>query len=275
MPFVEISLARGKSPEYLEAVSQSVHDAMVTELKMKSKDRFQLIRQYGAGEMVFERDFRGGPRSEDWIVFRITDGVDRGPQAKRALYRTLVQLLGERTGVRPADVFVMLDAATVDDFSFADGVPGSDVAASEALDADTAVHGRRGEYAKREMTYAVTELFERRDSSLVVPMLSDDFVLTVPTSLPYGGAYIGAEAFAKFFSGTPGGNAVWESFEVHVDRVTATGDYVIVQLTNTAVPVATGKPVIFQNLWLFETSRGRFTRTQLYADTAAATGTAA
>ena len=33
--------------------------------------------------MVFNRSFRGGPRSGDWIVFTITDGLERGERAKR------------------------------------------------------------------------------------------------------------------------------------------------------------------------------------------------
>src|SRR5690242_9771440 len=69
MPFVNMSLARGKSGEYIEAVSRAVHDALVAELHMRPEDEFQLIRQHEPGEMVFNRDFRGGPRSDDWIVF--------------------------------------------------------------------------------------------------------------------------------------------------------------------------------------------------------------
>jgi Tautomerase enzyme len=57
MPFVNISLAHGKSGEYLEAVSRAVHDALV---------------------------------------------------AERRFYKTLVRLLQEGPGVRPADVFVMM-----------------------------------------------------------------------------------------------------------------------------------------------------------------------
>jgi phenylpyruvate tautomerase PptA (4-oxalocrotonate tautomerase family) len=43
MPFVNISLARGKSGEYLEAVSRAVHDALVAEFHMTPEDDFQLI----------------------------------------------------------------------------------------------------------------------------------------------------------------------------------------------------------------------------------------
>ena len=82
MPFVNISLARGKSGEYLEAVSRAVHSALVAELHMTPEDDFQLIHQHEAGELVFNRNFRGGPRSGDWIVFTITDGLDRGERAK-------------------------------------------------------------------------------------------------------------------------------------------------------------------------------------------------
>src|SRR6201995_1895317 len=131
MPFVNISLARGKPAEYLEAVSRAVHDALVTELHMKPEDEFQLIRQHEPGEMVFNRNFRGGPRSDDWIVFTITDGLERGEPAKRKFYKTLVRLLEEGPGVRPADVFVMMSFTPPENFSFADGVIVTDLATAE------------------------------------------------------------------------------------------------------------------------------------------------
>ena len=148
MPFVNISLARGKSGEYLEAVSRAVHDALVAELHMKPEDDFQLIRQHEAGELVFNRNFRGGPRSDDWIVFTITGGLDRGERAKRRFYKTLVRLLQEGPGVRPADVFVMMTVTPPENFSFADGVTGTDVAAAEALDAAARARGSRETYTK-------------------------------------------------------------------------------------------------------------------------------
>src|ERR1700748_565355 len=131
MPFVDISLARGKSAEYLEAVSRAVHDALVTELHMKPEDNFQLIHQHEQGQLVFNRNFRGVPRSDDWIVLTITDGLNRGERAKRRFYKTLVRLLEEGPGVRPADVFVMMTVTPPENFSFADGVIVTHVAAGE------------------------------------------------------------------------------------------------------------------------------------------------
>ncbi|WP_405824080.1 hypothetical protein OG705_28785 [Streptomyces sp. NBC_00838] len=51
-------------------------------------------------------------------------------------------------------------------------------------------------------------------------------------------------------------------------------DHLTVQLTNTGVLRATGKKVVFENLWLFDTAHGRITRAQLYADTAVVTNPA-
>jgi ketosteroid isomerase-like protein len=222
MPFVNISLARGKSGEYLEAVSRAVHDALVAELHMTPEDDFQLIHQHDAGELVFNRNFRGGPRSDDWIVFTITDGVT-----------------------------------------------GTDAVVAEALDTAAKAPGSRETYTKAEMAYAITELLGHRDSSRILPMLRQDFVLKIPATLPYGGEFTGPEAFAKFFAGTPGGAEVWESFDVHVDQVIESADYLVAQLTNRAVLKATGKTVVFQNVWLFEVAGGRLVSAQLYADTAA------
>jgi ketosteroid isomerase-like protein len=156
-----------------------------------------------------------------------------------------------------------------ENFSFADGVTGTDVVAAEALDTAAKAPDSRETYTKAEMAYAITELLGHRDSSRILPMLRQDFVLKIPATLPYGGEFTGHEPFAKFFAGTPGGAEVWESFDVHVDQVIESADYLVAQLTNTAVLKATGKTVVIQNVWLFEVASGRLVSAQLYADTAA------
>ena len=269
MPFVNISLGRGKSGEYLKAISRAVHDALIAELHIRPEDEFQIIYQHEPGEMRFTRNFRGGPRSDDWIVFTITDSLERGERAKRRFYKTLVRLLEQGPGVHPADVFVMMTVTPPENFSFADGVAGTDVAAAEALDAAAKAPGSRETYTIAEIVYAITELLGHANSSRILPMLHHDFILKIPATLPYGGQFTGPEAFAKFFAGTPGGAAVWESFDVHVDQVIECADYLVAQLTNTAVLKVTGKAVVFQNAWLFEVASGRLVSAQLYADTAA------
>src|SRR5215813_11168139 len=113
------------------------------------------------------------------------------------------------------------------------------------------------------MTYAVTQLFQDQQRGRILPMLSEDVVLTLPATLPYGGEFTGRAAFDDFFAKSPAGSAVWKSFDIVVDGVIASDDHSIARLTNTAVPRATGKEMVFQNLWLFGVAGGRIVSVQL------------
>jgi ketosteroid isomerase-like protein len=272
MPFVDISLARGKSHEYLEGVSTAVHEALVAEFGMQPDDRFQLVHQYEPDEMIFSRSFRGGPRSSDFIVFTITAGVDPSELAKRRFYKTLVKLLGEGPGVKPADVFVMIHVTPPVNFSFADGVAASEVAAAEALDRAGTRPGARDTYTKTEMVDAITQLFKANDRSRMVSMLRDDFVLKVPKSLPYGGEFIGPDAFDAFFARVVGASDYYESFVTDLARIIEGEDHLIAAITINGKAKKSGKSLFAENMWVFDIAGGNFVRAQLYADTAVALG---
>ena len=121
MPFTRISLLEGKSPEYLKAVSDSLHKAMVEAFNVPADDRFQAIHQHRPGEFVFDRNYFGGPRSDDFIVFAITIGRPRDAETKQAFYKRLVTLLEEAPGVRPEDVMIIISTSSRDEWSFSNG----------------------------------------------------------------------------------------------------------------------------------------------------------
>jgi hypothetical protein len=123
-----------------------------------------------------------------------------------------------------------------------------------------------------DIAHALTELFEHRDTTHVLPMLAEDFTLKVPASLPYGGTFVGPEPFTKLFAGTPGGGEMWESFEVNVERILQADDHLVVQMVNRAVPKGGSEERVLENLWLFITDGDRIASAQIYADTAAARG---
>lgn len=125
MPFTRISLLAGKSLEYLGAVSDSLDRALVECFEVPEKDRFVAIHQHQPGELIFDRHYCGGPRSDDYIFFHITTGMVRSPETKAAFYQRLVDNLAVSPGVRPEDVMVSIVNATFDDWSFSDGVMAS------------------------------------------------------------------------------------------------------------------------------------------------------
>lgn len=122
MPFTRISLLRGKSPDYLQALSDNLHRAMVETFDVPPTDRFQAIHQLEPNELVFDRTHLGGPRSDGYVFFQITIGKPRSTEVKKTFYRRLVSLLADAPGLRPEDVMVNIVTTSREDWSFADGI---------------------------------------------------------------------------------------------------------------------------------------------------------
>ncbi|MBB3233928.1 tautomerase family protein [Phyllobacterium endophyticum] len=121
MPFTRISLLEGKSPEYLKSVSESLHKALVEAFNVPADDRFQAIQQFRPGELIFDRNYFGGPRSDDFMMFAINIGRPRDAATKQAFYKRLVTLLAEAPGVRPEDVMIIISTSSRDEWSFSNG----------------------------------------------------------------------------------------------------------------------------------------------------------
>ncbi|NWB96309.1 tautomerase family protein [Pseudomonas gingeri] len=121
MPFARISLHRGKSAEYLRQLSEALHEALVECFEVPPTDRFQVIHQHERGELIFDRDYLGGPRSDDFVLIAITAGRVRDTDTKQRFYQRLVERLGMAPGIDPEDVMVVITTTQADEWSFAGG----------------------------------------------------------------------------------------------------------------------------------------------------------
>jgi phenylpyruvate tautomerase PptA (4-oxalocrotonate tautomerase family) len=122
MPFVRISLLKGKSPDYLRALADTIQRALVETFDVPENDRFQAIHQHEPGELIVDRTYLAGPRSDDFVYVSITTGRPRSADMKGALYRRLVDLLAVSPGLRPEDVMVVVSESTPADWSFGNGI---------------------------------------------------------------------------------------------------------------------------------------------------------
>ncbi|MBB4439766.1 MULTISPECIES: tautomerase family protein [Rhizobium] len=122
MPFVRISLRKGKSPDYLKALSDNIQHALVDTFDVPENDRFQTIHQHDENELIFDRTYLAGPRSDDFVYISITIGRPRTAETKKALYRRLVDLLAQSPGLRPEDVMIVISTSAPEDCSFGDGI---------------------------------------------------------------------------------------------------------------------------------------------------------
>lgn len=121
MPYARISLHRGKSAEYLKALSQGLHDALVESFEVPASDRFQVIHQHDEGELIFDPDYLGGPRSHDFVLIAITAGRPRNTETKQRFYRELVDRLSLAPGIDPEDVMVVITTTAAEEWSFGGG----------------------------------------------------------------------------------------------------------------------------------------------------------
>lgn len=121
MPFTRISLIKGKSPEYLQAVSNSLHAALVEVFDVPADDRFQVIQQVEAHELIFDLHYMGGPRTDDYMLINVIAGKPRSRETKRAFFERAVEKLAASPGVRPEDVMIVIQTANSDEWSLSSG----------------------------------------------------------------------------------------------------------------------------------------------------------
>jgi 4-oxalocrotonate tautomerase len=121
MPLVRISLREGKSEAYRRAIGEGVHRAMVETINVPPHDRFQVITEHSAADLIYDPTYLGIARTDDVVFVQITLNAGRTVEQKRALYARIAGLLAENPGVRPQDVLINLVEVPRENWSFGNG----------------------------------------------------------------------------------------------------------------------------------------------------------
>lgn len=121
MPLVRISLRQGTSPAYRQAIADGVHRAMIESLAIPPDDRFQVINEYSAENLLYDPGYLGVQRSDRLIFVQITMSAGRKPQQKRKLYKRMAEILAESPGLRPQDLVINLVEVSWENWSFGNG----------------------------------------------------------------------------------------------------------------------------------------------------------
>ena len=121
MPLVRISLREGTAPEYRKAIAEGVHQAMVEAMAVPAKDRFQVISEYKAGDLIYDEDYLDVKRSDKIVFAQVTLSTGRKPGQKRALFKRMAELLAKSPGLRPEDLLVNLVEVSWENWSFGKG----------------------------------------------------------------------------------------------------------------------------------------------------------
>jgi len=121
MPLVRIDLARGKPSDYRRAVGEVVYDAMRTTLNVPEDDRFQIINEHPAENLIIDPGYLGIARTADCILIQITLNDGRTVEQKRAFYKAVADGLQQRVKLRREDVFISLVEVRKENWSFGNG----------------------------------------------------------------------------------------------------------------------------------------------------------
>jgi 4-oxalocrotonate tautomerase len=122
MPLTRVALRRGKSAEYKRAILDGVHAALREIFNVPDNDRFMLIDEYDAENILHSYEYPDIPHSDDLVIIQLTVNNTRTVEQKKALYVRIVENLTERPGVRQEDVLINLVEVAKENWSFGAGL---------------------------------------------------------------------------------------------------------------------------------------------------------
>ena len=121
MPLVRVSLRRGKSPQHIAAIRNSIYRAMIESFNVPKNDRFIVVHQHDAEEFDYDPNYLDIARTDDLVIIQISCNNTRTVEQKKAFYKYTAELLSKEPGLRPQDVFINLLETAKENWSFGNG----------------------------------------------------------------------------------------------------------------------------------------------------------
>lgn len=117
MPLVRIDIVKGRTAAQRRSLGDAVHRALVETIGVPEKDRFQVVGEHEANELVYDRNYLGIKRTDGVVIIQITLSSGRTLEEKRRLYRRITENLAY-LDVRPEDVWINLVETARENWSF-------------------------------------------------------------------------------------------------------------------------------------------------------------
>ena len=122
-PLVRVSLRKGKPAAYRKAILDGIYEAMRSSFDVPEEDRFMVVSEHGAGDLVFPQEGYLGIKYTPGIVFiQITWNAGRTTDVKKAFYKKVAEDIHAKTGIRREDVWINLVEVSPENWSFGNGV---------------------------------------------------------------------------------------------------------------------------------------------------------
>jgi hypothetical protein len=120
MPLVRIDVNKGRSRDDLRRISQSIHDAILTEYRIPDRDYFHILSEHQPGEIFAQDAGLGFDRTTEVVMIQIFTQSGRSQDAKQSLFAAIARGLAS-VGVAGEDVFIGYVENGPGDWSFGFG----------------------------------------------------------------------------------------------------------------------------------------------------------
>jgi phenylpyruvate tautomerase PptA (4-oxalocrotonate tautomerase family) len=119
MPLVKVELAQGKERAYLQELMVTIMDSIRDVLKLPADDRNIRLIEHDPDFFTMKPPYS--------LLVEVTLFSGRSPEAKKALYKKLVDALHEKLGIARESVFIVLNEQPLENWGGRGGIPASEV----------------------------------------------------------------------------------------------------------------------------------------------------
>ena len=121
MPLINVSLRAGKPEAYRQAIFDGLYRAMRETLHVPEDDQFMTMSEHDPANFRTGAAY-GVNRTEEVVYIHITVFDTRTAEQKKALFKRTAELLGDSPGIKPENVFIVIQPSAKENWSVGNGV---------------------------------------------------------------------------------------------------------------------------------------------------------
>ena len=120
MPLIRFDMLKGRSEKEIKKILDVSHKVAVDVFHIPQGDRYQIVNQHHAYEMIMEDTGLGFERSENRLLITVTTR-QRTTEQKKDFYDKLVLALKQECEIEPEDIMFSMIINDDEDWSFGFG----------------------------------------------------------------------------------------------------------------------------------------------------------
>lgn len=121
MPLIRFYVQEGRDADALKTLLDVAHDVVVQVFGVPQRDRYQIVTEHKAGQMILEDTGLGFERDQSEQILVQVFTSPRSQDSKLAFYETLANRLEEACGLDPKNLMISIFENTQADWSFGFG----------------------------------------------------------------------------------------------------------------------------------------------------------